>query len=175
MSLPNLVSVKTLPIFSSISFKDTGVINSIISKEEGGWQLTSDPEDDDGGWTYGGMTAPVFNEYFPGTTLDIITKYIADPLAVHYIQQDIYCIYYENYLLPVDDLVKEVGVDPIPAHLSCAINCGLGGFHSILTTSIQKKITFQTAWKDYYFNILLTNPSKVKYIHGWINRVWMYI
>lgn len=174
--IPMVLAVpkKTIIAYSYVSITYQQAITTVVEKDEGGWTLTSDPFDNDGGWTYGGMTARKFLEYFPLIGKADIINLLTDPVTTGYLQQVVISIYYQDYLYP---LIKILARNTVlrAFHLSCSINCGIGGFTKIYKNSIDLNISFLTAWKDYYFQLLKAKPDDVKYIYGWINRVFSYV
>lgn len=174
MILPTLLSlpVKSLVPYEGLSLATIQIIGTVISNDEGGWVSTQEPDGSDGGWTYGGMTARKFSEYYPQLTSDEFIRLRVDPQTVDALRKVIICIYYQDYMSPV---AKNLSRNDrfSAAHLSCAMNLGIGGFLTVYRC-VTANTSFLSAWKDYYFTIVKNNPGKMMYIHGWINRVFRY-
>lgn len=177
MSVPVELSVpaRILTPYNNLPSAAVMAIHGLISSDEGD-ELETDLNDNDGGWTYYGMTSKLFTAYFPKVTLDLIKQWIAEPDAKDALVDAVCSVYYQEFYLPLSHYEDT----PQPAHLSCAINCGeytaVSLINSVgLDTLNNRTRRFCSLWKDYYFAILKNNPSDIKYIHGWINRVWKYL
>lgn len=105
----------------------TSILNDIITHQEGGYVLTENKNDPDGGWTYAGVTAKTFNHYCelygeaPVKSLQDMKECLAakDDL----VQDAIHHIYNEEYCEPLWlDRLPEGIRGPV---LSSAINCGV--------------------------------------------------
>lgn len=166
-------SSKPLILYPSLKLSDVQSIGTVITNDEGGWLLTSEPDGSDYGWTYGGMTARKFNEYYPSIGIAEITRLKSDPQTINFLRQKIICIYYQDYMAVVARNLSNKD-SPKAAYLSAIINIGLGGFLEVYR-KVNDTTSFCSAWKDYYFTILRNNPAKITVIHGWINRVWKYV
>jgi hypothetical protein len=99
-------------------------IEEIIQKDEGGWKLTANKDDPDGGWTYGGCTKKLL--VTKGVALEICSfadmyHYCNDPKIDAMNKELIRRVYYEEFYAP---LVKKFGYCDA-AMLSCAVNCGV--------------------------------------------------
>lgn len=173
-----MIPIKNLVSYTDILLPQIQTITAVVQRDEGGWILSKNSQDNDGGWTYGGMTAKKFHEYFPKVTLVDMKNWIPDPKVSQVIREKIVCIYYQDFLIPVMKQLQSLYA-PAPCYLSCAINCGMGGLEHILeeTPEAEHSVSkFMSAWKDYYFHLLAANPEhSSEFIHGWINRVWKYM
>lgn len=175
---------KPLPVFSKLPLAASLMVAAIIKDDEGGWILETDPIDEDGGWTYGGMTAKLWRDYYPKTTWDDIHGWSIPSEERALFQQTIICIYYQEFYIPLlkGALAAETRI-PSQMMVSAAVDCGVESARSFIQTGIAvtgkgsdgQKEAFLAAWKEHYFAILRNRPQDIKYIHGWINRVWKYI
>lgn len=176
MPIPTLLAapVKLLAPYHTITRPALEAIQSVVNREEGGWKINPLVGENDGGWTYGGMSANKFREYFPGTQRDDIIKLVADTNTVMYLQQTILSIYYQDYYLPA--LQKIPGNDSVnPALLSCIINCGPGGLDQTLFKQKKERISFPLAWAKHYVDIIINKPEMSKFMHAWLTRVFLYV
>lgn len=156
----------------------TEVIDNIIENEEGGWKLSNDPNDLDGGYTMCGITAPVWEKYATKQQAEELSKELlggVNDKQKHFVR----LIYKQEY---IDPLVKaDVISAPIVAEdfeepsstsgkrglfqqtaamLSCAINCGIGTCIKINDASLHGDIQdFVKAWQDYYTNLVANNAQ----------------
>lgn len=158
-------------------------IDSVIMNDEGGWVLSSDPDDGDGGWTYAGVTSKVYMGFvYPNTTRTKAEMQAVIMSMKDKVDDNIYQIYYGNYYLP---MINILGSDlPYDYELSCIINCGVGGFTEIYDIAKiydiangpneDYKTEFLAAWKQHYLDIISANPSKAIYENGWMARVDRY-
>lgn len=157
------------------------MIVEIIEKQEGGWILTHNANDPDGGWTFAGITAPVFTSYMtllagapaPYHNSGLLRQGISTDLANHTIdvwKTRVLDCYFHNYYLPcakaVGDYLNypahEIGVEGW--ELSAFINCGPGGFHDILMkmkTEVPdgdlEQTGFLRAWMAHYIELTVNN------------------
>lgn len=98
------------------------LLDKIITDQEGGWKLTSNANDPDGGWTYAGATRTTVLAYLQEgfseqDFLDLIKTRQPDTDAL------IYRIYYEKYCQPLQlEKLPTILQGPV---LSCAINRGV--------------------------------------------------
>lgn len=112
------------------------LIDNLIINDEGGWKF-DEQQDNDGGWTYAGVTAKVYTAYFwedhKGIYPLSMFKEIVDKVPEK-AKELIYEIYYINYYkqLQLDKLPSEIQA----AFLSCAVNCGVMTAVKILQRSI---------------------------------------
>lgn len=149
-------------------------IRDVIENDEGGWVLTKISGDNDGGWTYGGMTARKFREYYPGITHENIAWVVSQADSKEALRQIIVRIYFQDYMQVAASIINfKENIQRY--HLSCIVNCGPGGFEAIYRDSIRTPKHFLTAWKDYYHHLVLNDSSRYKFFAGWINRVWRYL
>lgn len=194
MNFTDLSQKKKLPTYELIPLNSIQIFKEIISRDEGGWFLEVGTGDDDGGWTYGGMTKKTFEQYFSPLDAATIASWqdefhISDDSGdeesnIYRLRQAILTIYHQEYYIPLLPLLHADAREPFQYEVSCAVNCGVSYARSFLTSSLavtgkgtdgQKK-EFLERWKEHYFDIFKGNPEHwAKYIHGWINRVWYYI
>lgn len=151
-----------------ISQQVKDLIHQVVEQDEGRWVLTHNPNDPDGGWTFGGIIAPHWLEYIKHSTLtayntteDIrvaIEQDIADGPQIKqlWIDRGIE-IYYTKFYQPLPQ-------DPLPnmIELSCAINIGVQGCCNIIAevshASDYEKY-FCKAWMDYYIQLVEGNAK----------------
>lgn len=113
------------------------IIDTIIEKQEGGWLLTENKNDPDGGWTYAGVTASVFNKKFNSTyTYSAMHDNFTSNENIYMINKDIYDIYFEQYYLPLH--LSELPTSIRGPLFSCAVNCGTETAVSILQAAYNK-------------------------------------
>ena len=174
-------------------------LDDIIINQEGGWKIWHTEGDDDGGWTLAGVTATTFIRYHGNTYADsndnllkisVITQlWKAVPDLV---RQDIYAIYNIEYILPLRlDKLPSTITAPL---LSCAINCGTKTAINLLQRAIavtedgiigpatiaaasksDNLLADFLAWWKYHYEVIANHdPSKEKFMAGWINRVDYY-
>lgn len=102
--------------------------------QEGGWKLTENPNDPDGGWTYAGVTSTVYNKHIQAhiTYEDMQQDVVSLAGAV---EENILQIYYNEFYLPavavVRNLLGEPGLELEGYELSCVVNVGLEHFEQI--------------------------------------------
>lgn len=177
------------------------MISDIIMKEEGGWHLSSNPNDNDGGWTYAGVTATTWYTYTkqPFSYSGMVKQLATDPQDV---ANHIFDIYFEEYYLV---LAKNRTDQVLQEELSCAINVGVGTAVGLIQKVKDTKTDFLTVWHMYYFNLIKMNARawkayaeylewiakggpavsdqevvmkpktlRAEFINGWFNRVERY-
>jgi len=177
MSTPLLVATKPLVLFQSISLADVSLIQTMILQDEGGWVLTSYGGDNDGGWTYGGMTRKLFESYFGNVPISTVATLSGDLSTSAEFRRLVICVYYKEFVVPLR--TGNISPEVFPAAFSCAVNCGKGGYNTVKGIwQVSKNLTqrgFCDAWKEHYFQLLKGNPAYINVIHGWVNRVWRYL
>jgi len=176
-NLPTLgTPVKNLILPANITGPAVKAINNLVTIDEGGWHLEHVDGDNDGGWTFGGMTSKLFCTYFPNYAgYDAIEKVVNDPKLYLVLIAECQAIYYQEFYVPVSRIMYSTVV--FPGHLSCAINVGMSRFAMLYAATKNAPYKdFLSAWKDFYFSLLRDNPvDDIKFIHGWINRVWNHL
>lgn len=108
------------------------LLDQIITCQEGGWELESDPDDRDGGWTYAGMTCKEFAEsgyVWDYSTVKDIPPSRLDPITTQ--------LYINKFLEKFD--FRAVPPNFIGPYLSCMINCGVGTAAKLLQKVIGTK------------------------------------
>lgn len=117
------------------------ILDEIITKQEGGWVLTNNANDPDGGWTYAGMTARNCCKYqgYPGLHDARAVVPFAD--WQKFVQAN--CGGEEAVIRGMYDqfFIKPSRVEELPAaiqfaYLSCAINRGVGNAVIVLQDAI---------------------------------------
>lgn len=143
------------------------LIDNCINNDEGGWKLTSNPNDPDGGWTFAGVTSKTWNAWnkFPDGykyTAQDMKNHIAEDIVA--IKEKIYTIYDEVFYQP---LIKECkwnigGYKVHPAVFSCAVNIGVEYTENILATMKYEDYrleVFLLKWRDYYLDLCKKNAE----------------
>lgn len=171
----------------------------IVIDQEGGWKLTHDPNDVDGGWTYAGITAKAWS--YNGNNIhsyeDMKNWIVQDTKDAH---DTVYKIY--NVIVDAIDLYPYLTKQQVSVcHLSCAVNIGTPTFHDLLRIKTPKDIkSFLRAWHEHYNKLVKDNAEawklwaqhledahnqhtlvidrdkkpktlRAEYIDGWFNRV----
>lgn len=135
------------------------VIDIIIDCDEGGWKLTSSSNDNDGGWTFAGITANVWNEYYgelsPFSHTDM-AHFIAGDLERA--KSEIYSIYYDGYYQPLQNALHPI-TNIAPSLLSCAVNCGVNTAVSLINKVKGDHLAFLRAWHLYYCDLVRANAE----------------
>lgn len=117
------------------------LIDTIVEQQEGGWKLTQNANDPDGGWTYAGVTAKEFGEVafeggeqkYPGPMqIDTFHSYMEDGLEA--VKLTVYSIYYHHYYEPLH--LAEMPASIRGPLFSCAVNCGLETAGKLLQETI---------------------------------------
>ena len=154
-----------------------------VLKAEGGYQLT-DIKDDAGGKTYAGITKRSFPDWVGWSDIDNGLKPTASVVAD---------LYFEKFWNPT---VARLGIqnDQLADTLfSAAVNMGVGtvlkilhislglGSTSVVTENTISKLTtidpqlidahFKLACIARYSQIVAKNPTQIKFLRGWINRI----
>ena len=172
--------LKLITPYKLISYEDFCVIEEVIQADEGGWVLSSVKNDNDGGFTYAGVTAKTFKEYLPNLTIDTIKNKANIPL----LSQRVIEIYYSAYYKPITDMHKFFGGVPIECRApvySCIVNTGVGTAENLWNSVEKEYILFERrgkfllAWTKYYVGLLERNSVDKEFILGWIDRVFNYV
>lgn len=157
----------------TLSAAQKSAIDFVIS-QEGGWKLAIVPGEYD--WTYAGITAAVFDKYLPEDK-----SYNSQSAMQSWITEDtqrahdtVYQIYAKEYLSKVD---VRLDSKKILMNLSCIVNCGANGYKDILASCkySQDNADFLCHWLAHYSHLVVANPSELKYLIGWNNRVLAFI
>lgn len=143
--------------------------------QEGGWKLTQNANDPDGGWTYAGCTSNTFHAYCrktPGNEdLDFNAQDMVHAIATIKAQIDrlIYNIYFENYWQAM--MLDRITPCLRGAMLSCGVNCGTGTAQKILSAatlaavheeslSDEKRVAFfLREWTRHYHDLVVENAK----------------
>lgn len=134
------------------------IIDQVIINDEGGWKLTENANDPDGGWTFAGVTSKTWNGIPENRGLYTYSD------AAHYIVSDIdnfrdeiYEIYYKEYYVKV---FGTVSIDNInPAIFSCAVNCSVEIASELRTESMYDHNKFLTLWHYHYIDLVKKNAE----------------
>jgi len=151
-------------------------IDAVIVHDEGGWKLTHNANDPDGGWTYAGVTHSTFNAYwkkkYPGSNRDMVFN---DVLAIlngdvegqKELDDDVYQIYFNEYYEPVAKYMNQDVMST--AMLSCAVNIGVDNAKKIWDACLASpdRLTndkafsvFLREWTRYYIHLVRDNSHK---------------
>ena len=132
-----------------------------VLAREGGY--INDP-DDPGGATNKGVTQNTYNAWLKKngkTTKDV--KNITD--------EEVKAIYYNNYWLATkcDKMTKKFAV----VCFDSAVNHGVGKVNDFLKAAQWNNIDVYFITRIRYYNQLVkARPVNIKYLHGWLNRVY---
>lgn len=156
------------------------LLDEIITHQEGGWVLTENKDDLDGGWTYAGVTHKTFaaedatdNEEYKEnlkTTYSDMLKLAADVKHINFMHDFVYHIYYSKYCIPLDiEFWEETHRGAI---LSCAINCGVETAIKLVQTTIEVtedgKLGKETRDKyDELYNVADDSFFVAQFPHHW--------
>lgn len=153
-------------------------IDTVLINDEGGWVLNHLDNDNDGGWTYAGVTCTIYMSFvYPGRARSYqeMEAIIQSPL-LDKVKDNVYDIYYAYMQTAARILSLSEVEDVFDYELSTIILCGAGGFKDIINISglepnsvgDSDKAIFLDAWKQYLQS--LHSP----YEAGWMNRVSHY-
>lgn len=147
------------------------VIRDCIEQEEGGWKLTSNPNDPDGGWTYAGVTRKLYEAWCKKNNLKSLSlaelkeilKEQEFALDAAEFKDYILCIYWDEFLEPITEICGNLFTYHYGLFLSCAVNRGMAEFkrcyaeaHNAGTFSTPK---FIAAWQDGYTKLVANNAD----------------
>jgi len=132
--------------------------------QEGGWKLTENPNDPDGGWTYAGVTSKTYNEFLAklsphavcsySTIRDIVDGAIDLPTQRE-LNENIIKIYFNEYYIParavVRNLLQEPGLELEGYELSCVVNVGLAAFEQIANEAHASESSHELAAHEGHF------------------------
>ena len=154
------------------------LLEVIISKQEGGYVLSKDPDNGDGGWTYAGVTKTTMDklsgfstEFKDYEAIDEWLKLAANRETISNIVND---IYRRNYVPKDFDSVPIFLAGP---YLSASINLGdnpAAVIYSITRQSValeSQLSEFNYWWLARYVDIVINNPRKLQFLRGWKNRI----
>lgn len=138
------------------------LIDDCINLEEGGWKLTSNSNDPDGGWTFAGVTSTTWREYYK---IDEISH---DDMAHHIaanfdsIENTVYTLYTDVFYKPLYPICRWdiEGYRVHPAVFSAAVNLGVPAVSKMLEKMefVDYKLkNFLKHWQDYYVDLVLNN------------------
>lgn len=156
------------------------VINDCIEHEEGGWKLTSHPDDPDGGWTYGGVTRKTF-EAHTGMLVPVerTTEFLSTTEGIKVFQDRVVNIYFNNFIRPLWDAGMIVDVPAFVMQsdryqnefnrtvFSCAVNRGVQSARDAWNscnfkntdTLVDRRMKFIAAWQDQYTKLVADNAK----------------
>jgi len=147
-------------------------IDTVIAKDEGGWKLTHNANDPDGGWTYAGVTHSTFNAYwkkkYPGSNRDMVFNDVlailnGDVKGQKELDEDVYQIYFEEYYEPMAVHMKAPIIST--AILSCAVNIGVENAKKVWDACVANPpntangSTFLREWTRYYIHLVRDNAK----------------
>lgn len=140
------------------------LIENVVLKDEGGWNLNpTDPNDHDGGWTFGGITSKTYNEFYEPVgeqkpidreTIELVVK---GPRLPEFILECVQ-IYYQNYYMPMHKLLGDA---MYAAELSCAINLGVTAAKTFVNSALHDQ-DFLNLWANYYVHLVVENAKAWK-------------
>lgn len=179
-------------------------IKDIVVNDEGGWVLTENKDDPDGGFTYAGVIASHWGDYYshlrPETPytdnnvlnwLSLLDEDTKKTMAIE--------IYYAEFYLPLQEMLG-LTEELHPYELSCGINCGnhtvalIKKLADIVTVSSYETIFLRewmrhyillvqsnsAAWRTYALALEAKKPALKPVVlrsvdlNGWFNRVERY-
>lgn len=111
------------------------LLDVIIVEDEGGWILTSNADDADGGWTYAGVTSTVFNASGGAAIANVAAMQNAIAANAAGIQQRVLDIYSSMFIIPAQ--VARVPLALQRPYLSACINLGVAGGVRVLQTALE--------------------------------------
>lgn len=174
------------------------LIDDCINNDEGGWKLTSNSNDPDGGWTFAGVTSYTWAEYYGcgKVSHDEIAHVIASNFDT--IKNDIYEIYNEVFYKKIRCKWELNGLVVHPAIFSAAVNLGILEINIILdqmpTYTDWNLENFLKLWQNYYVTLVVINAQawrnyanrslassskapellRAENLKGWLNRIDRY-
>lgn len=98
-------------------------LDEIIRNQEGGWVLTENANDPDGGWTYGGMTHKNFTGAYQVMNYHGMSVMLESPDNIPGVQNAAYEVYDRDFIQ--SSRAEELPAAIQFAYLSCAINRGV--------------------------------------------------
>jgi hypothetical protein len=166
------------------------IIDYTITEEEGGYVITHNPNDPDGGWTYAGIIKENWVKYYPETDVGFSAISALVLANTDLYQTWSHVIYYNEFYLPVQKILGTI-FDVDQEEFSCAVNIGLGGFEQVcqLSGPLHGKLTFLEEWLHYYAELVRKNAEawkayalrepgatqpetlRAEFLAGWISRV----
>lgn len=165
-------------------------LDDIIVNEEGGWRLTANANDPDGGWTFAGITKNTWGN----STLSY--SEMAHHIAENFqdIQEQVYEIYDKQFIAPLQaSCVSTVH----SCFISAAINIGTQTTINLIKdhSLYRDPVGFIAVWQDHYIQIVKANAEawrqhaqdvrnnphcvepkvlRAETLLGWINRTRRY-
>lgn len=151
----------------------TALIDTIILGDEGGWVVTKNKDDPDGGWTFGGMTRktlqPYFNNDFPNHDFDVEWQAMENDHKEDFVRE----AYYDLFVLPLQlDKLPNTLKGPL---LSCAVNIGVKEAVVVLQTCLKIEqdgiLGSKTFVAMYNYNSVIGNEHIITlkdiFLHQW--------
>lgn len=146
------------------------LINQVVEQDEGGWVLTHNTNDPDGGWTFGGLVCkdwigcPSCPELSPAAIRQAIEDCIRNKGEDLWIGRGIE-IYYTKFYIPLAASLTSFRTEPEvePYEFSCYIQMP-AEFHNIVAAATKQshfgwKQCFCKAWMDHYIQLVKKNAE----------------
>lgn len=154
----------------TISPEGKELIDLIVGKQEGGWVLSENKGDNDGGWTFGGVTANTFNKLFRDVATDAIFYRLDCKESLN--EQDTAQLIERGYEIYQSEFIKPLQLFSLPSSirgplLSCAINCGVKEAVMILQRALN-------AWDNSETKPLVVDGNFGDETKGRINSIQNY-
>lgn len=155
--------------FTSIPKQAIADIEAVIDNDEGGFVLTSNKDDPDGGWTYAGIITSHWQGYL--STLNNTVEGFS-PTKSWFLQlpqfkkkEIAFEIYFAEFYEPMAAAMGEE--EAYPFELSCAINCGLQeaiDIHKLansfsMSEEEEYEVTFLREWMKHYIKLVQENAE----------------
>jgi lysozyme family protein len=99
-------------------------IEAFIRQDEGGWVLTQHPGEQDGGWTFAGITAKLASKVGYDIRLDVIKEAIKDGNIPITLRELIFDCYYTVFYKPLK--IDSLPIVIRPCLFSAGVNIGVG-------------------------------------------------
>lgn len=162
----------------------SGILSIILEvieepSQEGGWKLTSNSNDPDGGWTFAGVTSNTLTNYLhehevsfehidSSTILAMLKSDVSNGVPEIWRERVLKC-YYQYFYLPackiVANLLNEPDMQLEGYELSCVVNLGLPHFEQVANDCYEpaehneKAGDFIHHWMVFYINLVVKNAE----------------
>lgn len=174
-----------------------------VEHDEGGWVISSNKDDPDGGFTFAGVIASHWGTYYFTTILSGGVPYTLKMATIWFNGLDIVSrkmaaieIYYNEFYLPLKATLK-VTEELHPYEFSCAVNRGVANTELVAKIAANAgeamyETVFLREWMRQYVNLVQANsaawraysinpkvfnkPATLRSVNleGWFNRVERY-
>lgn len=146
------------------------LIELVVRNDEGGFRLAPiDKNDQDGGWTFGGITSSLYNKCYTQEDqrpIDVKTiEQIVMADKMQHLIDDCMQIYFQVFCIPLVHVTNEPGLnrDISAMELSCFINIGQEKFMEIYRQAHNMsglyKDNFLKQWRQYYCHLVGANSQ----------------